>query len=56
MTIKKEYLGDSVYVEWDGYMLRLFLDNGYEEKNEIFLEPESQIVLVKFIERMIQAK
>ena len=35
---KPSYLGDSVYVEFDGFMLGLYTDNGFGPSNEIFLE------------------
>lgn len=40
MKTLKQYLGDSVYVDWDGQMIRLTTENGYGPTNEIFMEPE----------------
>lgn len=45
---EKQYLGDSVYVEWDGVMFKLTTDNGEGPTNAIFLEPEVVAALVKF--------
>ena len=37
----KVYLGDSVYAEWkDGYYLKLTTNNGAEDSNTIYLEPQ----------------
>lgn len=44
----KEYLGDSVYVSYDGYGLTLTTENGYGPSNTIFLEPEVYGALVEF--------
>lgn len=35
----KQYLGDAVYAEWDGYYIKLTTENGIEATNTIFLEP-----------------
>ena len=36
----KRYLGDGVYVEFDGYALVLTAENGIEATNTIVLEPD----------------
>ncbi len=36
----KAYLGDSVYVEFDGYSFVLTTENGGAPSNRIFLEPD----------------
>ncbi len=46
--IKKLYLGDGLYAEFDGYMLKLFTQTG----NEVFLEFEVYQALVKFAEQI----
>lgn len=38
--IAKRYLGDSVYVEIEGGMLKLTTENGLGASNTIFMEPE----------------
>ena len=53
MEFKRTYLGDSVYIENIGHMLKLFTDNGMDTSNVIFLEPEVQIALVQYIERLV---
>ncbi len=44
----KEYIGDSVYVEFDGYGLVLTTDNGFGPTNTITLEPEVFHALARF--------
>lgn len=44
----KAYLGDSVYADYEAGMIRLYLDNGRGQHNEIFLEPEVYQALIKF--------
>lgn len=42
----KAYLGDSVYAEWSGEMVKLTTDNGLGPTNTIFLEPEVMDALI----------
>ena len=49
-----EYLGDSVYAEFDGFGLRLYLDNGAGKKSKIYLEPDVVEKLDKFKESMFE--
>ncbi len=48
---EKAYLGDSVYAQFDGSGLILTTENGLEcdPGNEIYLEPEVCIALIKYI-------
>jgi len=50
----KDYMGDSVYAEWDGYDITLTTENGYPDdpRNRIVLEPEVWASLVKWVDRM----
>lgn len=50
--MSKEYLGDSVYVQHDGYMLTLTTDNGYGPSNTIHLEPEVYEALRQYVARL----
>jgi hypothetical protein len=50
----KEYIGDGVYVSWDGYHVVLTTENGIETTNTIYLEPSVQIELVKFFEKIVK--
>jgi hypothetical protein len=35
-----EYLGDGLYVSFDGFQFRLYTSNGIQMISEVFLEPE----------------
>lgn len=48
----KSYLGDSVYVEFDGYGLVLTTENGYGPSNKVVLEPEVYAALLAFVEAL----
>lgn len=47
-----QYIGDSVYAEFDGYAVILTTENGLpnDPSNRIVLEPEVMIALAKFYE------
>jgi hypothetical protein len=47
----KEYIGDSVYVAFDGYSFVLTTENGYGPSNTIVLEPEVLNALLSFRQR-----
>jgi hypothetical protein len=53
-NIMKEYIGDSVYIEFDGYALVLTTENGLpnDPSNRIVLEPEVYESLTKFVGRI----
>ena len=51
MNQLKDYLGDSVYAEFDGYGITLTTDNGHGPSNTIYLEPEVIEALNRFKER-----
>lgn len=46
--MKKAYLGDGLYAEFDGYMLKLVAN--YPETDVVYLEPEVWQELKKFME------
>jgi hypothetical protein len=52
----KTYLGDAVYLEWDGYLLTLTTSDGSRDTNTIHMEPDVQVNLVKFIESIVAGK
>ena len=52
---KKEYIGDGVYVAFDGYQLRLTTENSISVTNEIFLEPPVWKALAAYVERLKRA-
>lgn len=45
----KRYLGDSVYAEFDGFALVIYLNNGDGPFNRIVLEPEVFAALHEFV-------
>ncbi len=47
----KEYIGDSVYAEFDGFYLTLTTDNGLGPSNTIHLEPAVYAALLEFASR-----
>jgi hypothetical protein len=49
----KDYLGDSVYVEHDGYHLVLTTENGYGPSNRICLDPDVYAALVGYHDRLV---
>lgn len=46
---EKRYLGDAVYVEYDGYFLRLTTSNGIRTTNEILLERHTFVELIEYV-------
>ena len=48
----KQYLGDSVYVDYDGYYLILTTENGIKESNRILLEPKVFEALKNYVDRL----
>jgi hypothetical protein len=51
--MKKEYIGDSVYIEFDGFGLIMTTENGRptDPSNEIYLEPEVFQALIRFAKK-----
>jgi hypothetical protein len=47
--LKKTYLGDSVYVDFDGYYVTLTTENGVVISNTVLLEPPVVDALLDFI-------
>ena len=47
--MNKTYLGDSVYVEDDGYFMILTTENGDGPTNVIYLEPQVCAALAKYV-------
>ena len=50
----KQYLGDGVYADYDGYMLILTTEDGENILNTIYLEPEVYVALVRYAEYLRQ--
>lgn len=53
--IAKDYLGDSVYAEFDGYAIVLTTDNGMGASNTIVMEPEVLRALDGYRARIAEA-
>lgn len=49
--MKREYLGDGLYVEWDGYHVWLKANNGVVDYQEVALEPR---VLDLFMDYLVK--
>ena len=47
----RTYLGDSVYAEYDGVNLTVYLDNGAGPKSIIVMEPSVLSNLIAFIDQ-----
>ena len=54
LDTRKRYIGDSVYVQFDGYHYVLTTENGlpYDPSNRICLEPSVYESLVKWVEAL----
>ena len=48
----KAYLGDAVYVDFDGFALWLTTEDGIRETNRICLEPEVYRALTEYVARL----
>ncbi len=56
MPSNKIYLGDSVYaaLEPETGMVRLFTDNGFGERSQIYLEPEVMRALINYLQIVLE--
>lgn len=52
---EKKYLGDGVYVRWDGYHIILTTENGIEVENTIFLDRRVMQSLINYNEDLISS-
>jgi hypothetical protein len=51
--MRRQYLGDAVYVEFDGYMLKLTTEDGIvNPTNTIYLEPEVYYALARYVDAL----
>ena len=50
--MRKTYLGDGVYIEFDGNGYKVTTTNGIEITNEIYLELEVYANLVQFVKQI----
>lgn len=53
MSANKDYLGDGVYADYDGYQIALTAEDGTQVTNgPIFLEPAVLVALGRYCGRM----
>ncbi len=55
MSKTKDYLGDAVYVDFDGYGLTLTTEDGINVLDRIYLEPDVFTALVRYQKDMVDA-
>jgi len=51
-NIRKEYLGDGAYIQYDGWNFILTTENGIQTTNEIVLNPEVAKSLLDYINKI----
>lgn len=51
--MKKTYIGDGVYLDFDGYQFVMTTENGIEVTNTIYLEPEVAIALIECMKQKL---
>ncbi len=52
IKVQKEYLGDGLYVDFDGYQVRLSANNGIEDTNVVYLDSDLLKAFLNYIERL----
>jgi len=50
--MSKQYIGDGVYVDVENGMIKLTTENGIEENNTIYLEPEVLASFLNYVETL----
>jgi len=50
--MQKEYLGDSVYAEFEDGMLKLTTENGEDPSNTIFIEEDVYMALIRYVDKI----
>ena len=50
--LKQDYIGDGVYVEYDGSGIMLKANDHLDPTDTIYLEPEVLAALIRFAKRM----
>lgn len=48
----EQYLGDGLYVTFDGYQLEVFASNGISTSNVIYMEPEVFAALLSYVKHL----
>lgn len=52
----KDYLGGSVYADFDGHHIILTTENGNGSSNTIFLDPDVMLALDEYRQRKIRSR
>lgn len=47
-----EYLGDGLYVDFDGWQVRLWADRGPDGLSEVYLEPDVLVSFLRYVEKL----
>jgi hypothetical protein len=55
-NLEKQYIGDGVYADFDGYTVTLTTENGTGITNTIYLEPEVLQELEGYVNRLRKQK
>ena len=51
-TAAKQYLGDAVYIEFDGFAIVLTTEDGVSITNQIVLEPEVLDAFMNYVDQL----
>lgn len=52
----KDYLGDGLYVSYDGYQIRLFASNGLHDYAEVFLDYQTLSAFLRYVDRVVRPR
>jgi hypothetical protein len=55
-TMKKTYLGDGLYAEYDGYQIELYASNGVTKTNIVYLDSHVLHAFLNWIEALKENK
>lgn len=53
MSDKKDYLGDGLYIDTDGFGISLTAENGVEVLERVYLEPGVFRALLRYTDRVL---
>lgn len=48
----KQYLGDGLYADYDGYHIVLTAENGISASDTVYLDPQVYTALMAYVERL----
>ncbi len=49
------YLGDGLYVDFDGYQIELYASNGVSKTNQVYLDPSTLQAFLDYVNRLRKA-